>query len=117
MQHSILSFSTSADISNTVTLNFSTREIESLAIANSTNGIANTPSMDIDLSSKVNVNDRASNTTLFDTDLNSLVFPIGIDNVKSLNSKETLTFRKKSYDDATFSGSGTATINTFQLHF
>ena len=66
-----LSFSTSADISNTVTLNFSTREIEALAIANSTNGIANTPSMDIDLSSKVNVNDRASNTTLFDTDLNT----------------------------------------------
>ena len=105
-----LSFSTSADISNTVTLNFSTREIESLAIANSTNGIANTPSMDIDLSSKVNVNDRASNTTLFDTDLNSLVFPIGIDNVKSLNN-EALTFQAKKVIDATFSGSGpTATI-------
>ena len=105
-----LSFSTSADISNTVTLNFSTREIEALAIANSTNGIANTPSMDIDLSSKVNVNDRASNTTLFDTDLNSLVFPIGIDNVKSLNN-EALTFQAKKVIDATFSGSGpTATI-------
>ena len=105
-----MSFSTSADISNTLTLNFSTREIEALAIANSTNGIANTPSMDIDLSSKVNVNDRASNTTLFDTDLNSLVFPIGIDNVKSLNN-EALTFQAKKVIDATFSGSGpTATI-------
>ena len=54
-----LSFSTSADISNTITLNFSTREIEALAIANSTYGIANTPSMDVDLSSKVNVNGGA----------------------------------------------------------
>ena len=38
-----LAFSTSADISNNVTINFSTREIESIAIANSTGyGTANT---------------------------------------------------------------------------
>ena len=105
-------FSTSADTANQVTLNFSTREIESLAVANSTFGIANTPSMDVDLSSKVSTLDRASNTVISDTQLNSLVFPIGIDNVKSLNG-ETITFQSKKIINTTFAGTGpTATISS-----
>ena len=40
------------------------------------------------LSSKADVNDSTSNTIIADTQLNSLVFPIGIDNVKSLNNKD-----------------------------
>ena len=105
-------FSTSADTANQVTLNFSTREIESLAVANSTFGIANTPSMDVDLSSKVSTLDRASNTVISDTQLNSLVFPIGIDNVKSLNG-EAITFQSKTVINTTFAGTGpTATISS-----
>tara|TARA_Y100000004_G_scaffold14624_1_gene15496 strand:+ start:1532 stop:7843 length:6312 start_codon:yes stop_codon:yes gene_type:complete len=106
-----LAFSTSADTSNNVTINFSTREIESLAIANSTGyGTANTVLMNVDTSSKADVNDSTSNTVIADTQLNSLVFPIGIDNVKSLNN-QALTFQSKKVISATFSGSGpTATI-------
>ena len=66
-----------------MTINFSTREIESIAIANSTGyGTANTVLMNVDTSSKADVNDSTSNTIIADTQLNSLVFPIGIDNVK-----------------------------------
>ena len=44
-----LAFGTSADTANQVTINYSTREMESIAISNSTFGHANTPSMDIDV--------------------------------------------------------------------
>ena len=44
----------------TVSLNYSTREIESVAISNATFGFANTPSMDVDVTSKANVNDLTS---------------------------------------------------------
>ena len=45
-----LAFSTSADISNTVTINYSTRELESIAAVNSSASyaVANTVRMDID---------------------------------------------------------------------
>jgi hypothetical protein len=87
-----LAFSTSADLANQVTITSSTREIESIAIANSTYGLANTPGMDIDLTSKVDTGDATSNTQLFDTDTNSLVFPIGFDNVKGIGSQDGTTF-------------------------
>ena len=106
-----LAFSTSGTTSDDVIINFSTREIESIAIANSTGyGTANTVLMNVDTSSKADVNDSTSNTIIADTQLNSLVFPIGIDNVKSLNN-QALTFQSKKVISATFSGSGpTATI-------
>ena len=95
------------------TINFSIREIESILIANSVYGTANTPSMDIDNSSKVDINDSTSNTKIFDTDLNSLVFPIGFDNVKGLGSQsgttftaEGITFQRKEVLDTSFSYSG-----------
>lgn len=66
--------------------------MESIAIANSTYGLANTPGMDIDLTSKVDTGDATSNTQLFDTDTNSLVFPIGFDNVKGIGSQDGTTF-------------------------
>jgi hypothetical protein len=87
-----LAFSTSVDIANQVSITSSTREMESIAIANSTYGLANTPGMDIDLTSKVDTGDATSNTQLFDTDTNSLVFPIGFDNVKGIGSQDGTTF-------------------------
>ena len=87
-----LSFSTSADTANQVTITSSMREAESIAIANSTYGLANTPGMDVDLTSKVNTGDATSNTQLFDTDINSLVFPIGFDNIKGIGSQSGTTF-------------------------
>ena len=87
-----LAFSTSVDIANQVTITSSTREIESVAIANSTYGLANTPGMDIDLTSKVDTGDATSNTKLFDTDTNSLVFPVGFDNIKGIGSQSGTTF-------------------------
>ena len=87
-----LSFSTSADTANQVTITSSTREIESIAIANATFGLANTPGMDIDLTSKVDTGDATSNTKLFDTDTNSLVFPVGFDNIKGIGSQSGTTF-------------------------
>lgn len=107
-----LAFSTSADTSNNVTINFSTREIESLAVANSTGyGTANTILMNVDNSSKANVNDNTSNTIISDTQLNSLVFPIGIDNIKSHNS-QGISFQAKKVIDVTFDtgGAPSATI-------
>ena len=87
-----LSFSTSADTANQVTITSSMREAESIAIANSTYGLANTPGMDVDLTSKVNTGDATSNTQLFDTHLNSLVFPVGFDNIKGIGSQSGTTF-------------------------
>ena len=87
-----LSFSTSADTANQVTITSSTREMESIAIANSIYGLANTPGMDIDLTGKVDTGDATSNTQLFDTDINSLVFPIGFDNIKGIGSQSGTTF-------------------------
>ena len=107
-----LAFSTSADTSNNVTINFSTREIESIAIANSTGyGTANTVLMNVDDSSKANINDSTSNTVIADTQLNSLVFPIGIDNIKSHNS-QGISFQAKKVIDVTFDtgGAPSATI-------
>ena len=111
-----LAFSTSADTSNTVTLNYSTREMESIATVNSTFGYANTPSMDVDVSSKSNINDLTTNTVIFDTDKNSLVFPIGFDNVKGIGSQsgtsftaQGVTFQRKETIDVTFSNFASAT--------
>ena len=99
-------FSSSATTSDSVTINFSSREIESFANSGTGFAIAGRPSMDIDISGKVNTQDVSSNTKLSDTNLNSLVFPIGIDNVKGLNS-QGLSFRKKLiYDNQAMAVSG-----------
>ena len=105
-----LAFSTSADTSNTVTINYSTREMESIAISNSTFGHANTPSMDIDVTSKVDTGTLTSNTKFFDTDLNSLVFKLGFDNIRGIGSQSGTTFtaqgisyQRKETIDVTFS--------------
>ena len=99
-------FSSSATTSDSVTINFSSREIESFANSGTGFAIAGRPSMDIDISGKVNTQDATSNTKIFDTNLNSLVFPIGIDNVKGLNS-QGLSFRKKLvYDNQSMAVSG-----------
>ena len=66
----------------------------------------------IDNASKVDVNDATSNTQIFDSSLSSLVFPIGFENVKSLNN-QGLTYRRKDTIAASFSFSGTATSATF----
>ena len=111
-----LAFSTSADTSNTVTINFSTREMESIALSNSTFGHANTPSMDIDVSSKVDTGTLLSNTKLFDTDTNSLVFKLGFDNIKGIGSQSGTTFtaqgisyQRKETIDVTFANFASAT--------
>ena len=97
------------------------REAESIAIANATFGLANTPGMDIDLTSKVDTGDATSNTKIFDTDLNSLVFPIGYDNVKGIGSQSGTTFtaqgikyqrKEKIAVSFTFSSSTGATITS-----
>ena len=105
-----LAFGTSADTANQVTINFSSREMESIAISNSTFGHANTPSMDIDVTSKVDTGTLTSNTKLFDTDLNSLVFKLGFDNIKGIGSQSGTTFtaqgisyQRKETIDVTFS--------------
>jgi hypothetical protein len=87
-----LAFGTSADTSNTVTINYSTREMESISISNSTFGHANTPSMDVDITSKVDTGTLTSNTKLFDTDTNSLVFKLGFDNIKGIGSQSGTSF-------------------------
>ena len=116
-----LAFSNSADIANQVTITSSMREAESIAIANATFGLANTPGMDIDLTSKVDTGDATSNTKIFDTDLNSLVFPIGYDNVKGIGSQSGTTFtaqgikyqrKEKIAVSFTFSSSTGATITS-----
>ena len=116
-----LAFSTSATTTDDLTINFSSREIESLAIANSTGyGIANTVLMNIDNSSKANVNDNTSNTLIQDTNLNSLVFPIGIDNVKSHNSQGISYQAKHVINTVNFALSGTtvqATITDLPAGF
>ena len=48
----------------------------------------------IDDSSRVNVNDATSNVQIFDSSFSSLVFPIGFDNVKSLNN-QGVSYRRK----------------------
>ena len=116
-----LAFSSSADTANQVTITSSMREAESIAIANSTYGLANTPGMDIDLSGKVDTGDATSNTKIFDTDLNSLVFPIGFDNIKGIGSQSGTTFtaqgikyqrKEKLAVSFTFSSSTGATITS-----
>ena len=116
-----LSFSTSADTANQVTITSSTREMESIAIANSIFGLANTPGMDIDLTSKVDTGDATSNTQIFDTDANSLVFPIGFDNIKGIGSQSGTTFtaegikyqrKEKLAVSFTFSSSTGATLTS-----
>ena len=105
-----LAFSTSADISNTVTINYSTREIEAVAISNSTFGFANTPSMDVDVSSKADINDLTSNTVIQDTDKNSLLFQVGFENIKGIGTQsgtsftaQGVTFQRKAVIDISFS--------------
>ena len=109
-----LAFSTSADTSNTVTLNYSTREIESIAIANATFGFANTPSMDIDVSSKADTDSLLSNTVIQDTDKNSLVFPVGFENIKGIGTQsgtsytaQGISFQRKAVIDISFSNLAT----------
>ena len=118
-----LAFSTSADISNTVTINYSTRELESIAAVNSSASyaVANTVRMDIDDSGKSDTNDSTSNTVIQDTDLNSLVFPIGFDNVKGIGTQsgtsftaQGVTFQRKEVLDITFSDFSSATGATIQ---
>ena len=106
-----LGFSASYTSSDNVTINFSVREAETFAIANTTTYALDGPQFGIDDSSKVNVNDATSNTQIFDSSLSSLVFPIGFDNVKSLNN-EGISFRRKDTIIATFSHSGSATTAT-----
>ena len=107
-----LGFSASHLATVAVTINFSVREVECLAIANTTTFALDGPQFGIDNSSKVNVDDATSNTQIFDSSLSSLVFPIGFDNIKSLN-KQGLTYRRKDTIAASFSHSGTATSATF----
>ena len=107
-----LGFSASHLAAVTVTINFSVREVECLAVANTTNFALDGPQFGIDNSSKVNVNDATSNTQIFDSSLSSLVFPIGFDNIKNLNN-QGLTYRRKDTIAASFSHSGTATSATF----
>ena len=116
-----LAFSTSADTANQVTITSSMREAEAIAISNSTFGLANTPGMDIDLTSKVDTGDATSNTQIFDTDVNSLVFPIGFDNVKGIGSQDGTTFtaegikyqrKEKLAVSFTFSSSTGATLTS-----
>ena len=63
--------------------------------------------MDIDISGKVNTQDAKQVTQRYLIQIsNSLVFPIGIDNVKGLNS-QGLSFRKKLvYDNQAIALSG-----------
>ena len=98
-------FSAGASTSDTITINFSNREIESLANSGSGYTIAGRPSMDVDLTSKVNQQDATSNTKLYDTNFNSLVFPIGINNTRGLNS-EGLSYQLKKVFDPDFAVSG-----------
>ena len=110
-----LAFSTSADTANQVTLNYSTREIEAIAIANATFGFANTPSMDIDVTGKADTNDLTSNTVIQDTDLNSLIFPVGFENTKGIGTQGTssytaqgISFQRKAVIDISFSNMASA---------
>ena len=93
-----LGFSSGANISNTATINFSVRETESLVLANTSTSPINYnldgPMFAIDDSSRVNVNDATSNVQIFDSSFSSLVFPIGFDNVKSLNN-QGVSYRRK----------------------
>ena len=110
-----LAFSTSADTANQVTLNYSTREIEAVAIANATFGFANTPSMDIDVTGKADTNDLTSNTVIQDTDLNSLIFPVGFENTKGIGTQsgtsytaQGISFQRKAVIDISFSNMASA---------
>ncbi|RZD48139.1 MAG: hypothetical protein CXT78_01680 [Thaumarchaeota archaeon] len=107
-----LGFSASHLATVAVIINFSVREVECLAVANTTTFALDGPQFGIDDSSKVNVNDTTSNTQIFDSSLSSLVFPIGFDNIKNLNN-QGLTYRRKDTIAASFSHSGTATSATF----
>jgi hypothetical protein len=108
-------FSAGASTSTALTINFSNREIEGLANQASW-AIAGRPKMDVDITSKVNQQNAASNTKIFDTNLNSLVFPIGIDNVKGLNSQGLSWRTKRVYRAQTISppGSGNAKLTLTQ---
>ena len=107
-----LGFSASHLAAVAVTINFSVREVECLAIVHPSTYALDGAQFGIDNSSKVNVNDATSNTQIFDSSLSSLVFPIGFENIKSLNN-QGLTYRRKDTIAASFSHSGTATTATF----
>ena len=96
--------------------------MESIALSNSTFGHANTPSMDIDVTSKVDTGTLTSNTKLFDTDTNSLVFKLGFDNIKGIGSQSGTTFtaqgisyQRKETIDVTFANFASATGATITL--
>ena len=107
-----LGFSASYTQATQPVINFSVREVESLAVANNTNYALDGPQFGVDNASKVDVNDATSNTQIFDSSLSTLVFPIGFENIKSLNN-QGLTYRRKDTIAASFSFSGTATSATF----
>ena len=107
-----LGFSASHGSATAATINFSVREAESLVIVHPSSYALDGAQFKIDNASKVDVNDATSNTQIFDSSLSSLVFPIGFENVKSLNN-QGLTYRRKDTIAASFSYSGTATSATF----
>ena len=107
-----LGFSAGHASSTTATINFSVREAESLVIAHPTSYALDGAQFAIDNASKVDVNDATSNTQIFDSSLSTLVFPIGFENIKSLNN-QGITYRRKDTVAASFSYSGTATSATF----
>ena len=95
------------------TINFSVREIESIAKVSGTYATTDHPYMDIDNSSKADINDATSNTKIFDTNLNSLVFPTGFENVKGIGSQsgtsftaQGISFQRKETLDESFAASG-----------
>jgi len=88
-----LGFSSSHLAAVPATINFSVREAESLVIVSPAFALDGAQ-FKIDNASKVDVNDATSNTQIFDSSLSSLVFPIGFENVKSLNN-QGLTYRRK----------------------
>lgn len=106
-----LAFSSTADTANVVTLNFSSREIEALAIANTTSYALDGPKFDIDLSSKVDTSNATSNTRIFDTDLNSLLYDIGLENVQDLGG-QGISYQRKASISASFTSDGTNTTAT-----
>ena len=72
--------------------------------------------MDIDVTSKVDTGTLTSNTKLFDTDTNSLVFKLGFDNIRGIGSQSGTTFtaqgisyQRKETIDVTFSNFASAT--------
>ena len=95
------------------TMNFSVREIEAIAKVSGTYATTDHPYMDIDNSSKADINDATSNTKIFDTNLNSLVFPTGFENVKGIGSQsgtsftaQGITFQRKETLDESCAATG-----------